>query len=259
MDSNVYIGSIPFDQTEEQVMEIAKSIGPVVDMKLLFDPMTGKSRGYAFVKYIDHETAASAVRNLNNLPIGNRNLKCSYAAENSMESELGVVGSAQGSGSGAGSASGAGSGSSSSLPILPPGMSLFPNQTAPQAVSAVLSTLDQSQFLQLLIEAKKMCQTNPQLAQSLFEQSPQLAHALVESSLILHLTTPDIIQLCLNKPEIELEQLTPDHEQLLQSVSRLTEQELKVLSPEKREIVLKIKKEIEKGSYGTIPNTAGGS
>lgn len=253
MDSNVYIGSIPFDQTEEQVMEIAKSIGPVVDMKLLFDPMTGKSRGYAFVKYIDHETAASAVRNLNNLPIGNRNLKCSYATENSMELELGVAGAAQGLGAGAGS------GSSSSLPILPPGMSLFPNQTAPQAVSAVLSTLDQSQFLQLLIEAKKMCQTNPQLAQSLFEQSPQLAHALVESLLILHLTTPDIIQLCLNKPEIELEQLTPDHEQLLQSVSRLTEQELKALSPEKREIVLKIKKEIEKGSYGTIPNTAGGS
>lgn len=37
---NVYIGNIPFDHTEEQVLEIAKSVGPVIDLKLLFDPMT---------------------------------------------------------------------------------------------------------------------------------------------------------------------------------------------------------------------------
>lgn len=71
----IYIGSIPFDQTEEQIMgmfceifttfllesncllidgvsDIAKSIGPVVKLEMMFDKDTGRSKGYAFVEYM---------------------------------------------------------------------------------------------------------------------------------------------------------------------------------------------------------------
>lgn len=60
----VSIGKFPFDYTEEQVLEIARSVGPVLDIKLLFDELTGKSKGYAIVNYGDVETAGSAVMKL---------------------------------------------------------------------------------------------------------------------------------------------------------------------------------------------------
>lgn len=242
----VYVGSIPFDQTEEQVMEIAKSIGPVVDMKLLFDPLTGKSKGYAFVKYTDHETAASAVRNLNNFALGNRMLKCSFSSDNSILSEFGVENGVAGS-SGSYEAS-----DSNSLPALPPGMQLFANQTPPQAVSGALSTLDQASAYQLIAEAKQMAKTNPQLTRTLLEQCPQLAHALVETCLLLNMVTPDIIQMCLNKKMTDIDQLSVDHVELLKQVNLLTEAETNLLPEDKRKVVIQIRDEIKKGSYGTI-------
>ncbi|CCE85269.1 Piso0_004851 [Millerozyma farinosa CBS 7064] len=228
---NVYIGNIPFDHTEEQVLDIARSVGPVLDLKLLFDSMTGKSKGYAFVRYSDHETAASAVRNLNNLTIGNRSLKCSFSNDNSSFNDNSSV---------------------DKLPALPFGVQLFPNQTPPQAISNALSSLDQHSALQLMREARQMSQSNPTLMKKLLDQCPQLAYALVETSLLLNITTPELIKLCVNSKQVTLESLTPDHVQLLKHVDSLKEQDLESLTDDQKSIIRKMKEEISKGTYGTI-------
>lgn len=80
----IYVGSIPYDQTEEQILDIFRSVGPVVNFRLVFDKDSGKSKGFGFVEYHDAETAASAVRNLNNYPIGARNLKVDFSHETSI-------------------------------------------------------------------------------------------------------------------------------------------------------------------------------
>lgn len=59
----VFVGNIPYDMTEEQVIEIFKEVGPVVSFKLVFDRETGKTKGYGFCEFADAETAASAIRN----------------------------------------------------------------------------------------------------------------------------------------------------------------------------------------------------
>lgn len=234
MSTSVYIGNIPFDYTEEQVVEIAKSVGPVNDLKLLFDPLTGKSRGYAFIKYPDHETAASAVRNLNNLSIGNRNIKCSFANNNyTFSSDKGNT-------------------SADKLPALPFGVQLFPNQTAPEAISNALSGLDRNSAYHLMSEAKQMSSENPTLMISLLDQCPQLAHALVETSLLLNITTPETIKLCVNSSQLQLESLSPDHVALLKQVARIPESELETLSEDKQKVLREIKDRISDGSYGTI-------
>lgn len=230
---NVYIGNIPFDHTEEQVLEIAKSVGPVIDLKLLFDPMTGKSRGYAFIKYGDHETAASAVRNLNNMAIGNRNIKCSFSNDNSAFPD-------------------SSNGNADKLPALPLGIQLFNNQTIPQAISNALSGLDQRSAYQLMKEAKQMSEDNPTLMKKLLDQFPQLAHALVETSLLLNFTTPEIVKLCVNSKQLELESLTLDHVQLLKQVSQLSDPEIDSLTKDQKNIINKMKSEIANGSYGVI-------
>jgi cleavage stimulation factor subunit 2 len=88
----VYVGSIPYDQTEEQILDIFRSVGPVANFKLVFDKDTGKSKGFGFVEYHDKETAASAVRNLNNFPIGSRNLRVDFSHEASLSGTKGEFG-----------------------------------------------------------------------------------------------------------------------------------------------------------------------
>ena len=60
-------------------------------MKLLFDELTGKSKGYAIINYGDNETASSAVRNLNYMTLPNgRFLKCSFVTDYDMSSKESV-------------------------------------------------------------------------------------------------------------------------------------------------------------------------
>ena len=46
---------------------------------MVFDRDTGKPKGYGFCTFPDAETAASAVRNLNNYDVGGRQLRVDYA------------------------------------------------------------------------------------------------------------------------------------------------------------------------------------
>lgn len=227
---SVYIGNIPFDYTEEQVMEIAQSVGPVADLKLLFDPLTGKSKGYAYVRYGDHETASSAVRNLNYMNLGNRYLKCSLSTDEQSFPDI----------------------SAEKLPSLPLGSKLYGNQTAQEAISSSLSSLDQQSAYHLMREAKRMSVENPALMKKLLDQCPQLSHYLVETSLLLNITNNDLIGLCVNRQQPVLNDLTADHVILLKEVNALTDQELSELNEDKRMIVNEIKNEISKGTYGMI-------
>ncbi|RKP26932.1 hypothetical protein SYNPS1DRAFT_21417 [Syncephalis pseudoplumigaleata] len=58
------VGNIPYDFTEEQLIDIFKEVGPVKSLRLMFDRETGKPRGYGFCEYFDAETAGSAMQRL---------------------------------------------------------------------------------------------------------------------------------------------------------------------------------------------------
>ena len=81
----VFVGNIPYDKTETQMVDILSEVGTVVSFRLVFDRETGKPKGYGFCSYQDHETAASAVRNLNNYDIGGRQLRVDYAEQDKEE------------------------------------------------------------------------------------------------------------------------------------------------------------------------------
>jgi cleavage stimulation factor subunit 2 len=73
------VGNIPYDLSETQIVDILQEVGQVMGFRLVFDRETGKPKGYGFCTYQDHETAASAVRNLNNYDIGGRTLRVDFA------------------------------------------------------------------------------------------------------------------------------------------------------------------------------------
>ncbi|RUS35287.1 hypothetical protein BC938DRAFT_473159 [Jimgerdemannia flammicorona] len=80
----VFVGNIPYELTEEQLVDVFKEAGPVVSFRLVFDRDTGRPKGYGFCEYHDAETAASAVRNLNNYDVGGRQLRVDYAEADPM-------------------------------------------------------------------------------------------------------------------------------------------------------------------------------
>ncbi len=69
------MGNIPYDGTEQQLVELFSSVGQVVAFRLVTDRETGKPKGYGFCEFKDTEVARSAIRNLNGAEFHGRSLR----------------------------------------------------------------------------------------------------------------------------------------------------------------------------------------
>jgi polyadenylate-binding protein len=63
--TNIYVKNIPIEVTDEEFRELFEKYGEVTSASLARDQETGKSRGFGFVNFINHEHAAKAVDELN--------------------------------------------------------------------------------------------------------------------------------------------------------------------------------------------------
>ena len=63
--TNIYVKNIPLEVTDEEFRELFEKYGDVTSASLARDQETGKSRGFGFVNFINHEHAATACDELN--------------------------------------------------------------------------------------------------------------------------------------------------------------------------------------------------
>lgn len=75
------MGDIPYDLNEYQVAELARTVGPITNVRLVTDRETNKSRGFAFVEYAELDSAMQAVQTLNGQPVGSRTLRVDFSNE----------------------------------------------------------------------------------------------------------------------------------------------------------------------------------
>lgn len=66
--SEIFIGKIPRDCYEDELVPIFEQIGPIYELRLMMD-FSGSNRGYAFLMYTHSDDAKRAVRKLNNYEI----------------------------------------------------------------------------------------------------------------------------------------------------------------------------------------------
>jgi RNA recognition motif-containing protein len=70
----LFVGSLPYETTEDQVHEMFKAVGQVKSVQLITDRDTGMSKGFAFVEMPDDTEAAAAIQKLNGTQVGSRNI-----------------------------------------------------------------------------------------------------------------------------------------------------------------------------------------
>uniref|UniRef100_A0AAQ5ZC23 RRM domain-containing protein n=1 Tax=Amphiprion ocellaris TaxID=80972 RepID=A0AAQ5ZC23_AMPOC len=62
----IFVGKIPRDLFEDELVPLFEKAGPIWDLRLMMDPLSGLNRGYAFVTFCTKEAAQQAVKLCNN-------------------------------------------------------------------------------------------------------------------------------------------------------------------------------------------------
>lgn len=145
------------------------------------------------------DSAASAVRNLNDYEVMNRKLRVDYSTEGRVGEEDDKSGSSiannpamynQHSNGVSATPQTAPAGS---LPPLPPGKDLPPGVSFHDAISRTLHTLPPAQLLDILSQMKTLATTDPARATELLTAAPQLSYAIFQALLLMGLVSPEAI------------------------------------------------------------------
>ncbi|KAG5857309.1 hypothetical protein ANANG_G00018090 [Anguilla anguilla] len=67
--TEIFVGKIPRDLFEDELVPLFEKAGPIWDLRLMMDPLSGLNRGYAFVTFCTKDAAQDAVKLCNNSEI----------------------------------------------------------------------------------------------------------------------------------------------------------------------------------------------
>lgn len=81
MSKRLFVGSLPFSTTDEELKEHFSQAGNVTDAKVIMDRMTGRSRGFGFVEFETAEEAQKAIDQFNEADYEGRSLTVNEARE----------------------------------------------------------------------------------------------------------------------------------------------------------------------------------
>ena len=65
MNTKLYVGNLSYDATENDLQDLFAQYGPVTEVNLVVDRMSGRPRGFAFVTMATSEGAQGAIASLN--------------------------------------------------------------------------------------------------------------------------------------------------------------------------------------------------
>lgn len=75
----LYVGSLPYKTTEDELYQIFSQFGAVVSVKVVTDRVTGQSKGFGFVEMEKGDEAQKAIESVNGSELGGRTLVVSVA------------------------------------------------------------------------------------------------------------------------------------------------------------------------------------
>jgi cold-inducible RNA-binding protein len=79
MEVKLYVGNLSYETTEDELRTLFAQSGTVVEVALIKDRDTGRSKGFAFVTMGSQDDANKAIQKFNGQTLGNRELKVNPA------------------------------------------------------------------------------------------------------------------------------------------------------------------------------------
>ena len=84
----IFIGGISYDLSEGDIIAVFSQYGEIVNINLIRDRKTGKSKGFAFLCYQDQRSTILAVDNLNGIKLLNRIIRVDHVHEYKVPKEF---------------------------------------------------------------------------------------------------------------------------------------------------------------------------
>lgn len=76
----IFVGGLPYDLTEGDIICVFSQYGEIVNINLVRDKGSGKSRGFCFICYEDQRSTVLAVDNLNGIKVLGRIIRVDHVA-----------------------------------------------------------------------------------------------------------------------------------------------------------------------------------
>ncbi len=80
----LYVGGLPYQTTEQDLLDLFEQFGQVSQASVITDRGTGRSKGFGFVEMSTDQEAQSAIAQLNGTLLGNRTITVNEARERQM-------------------------------------------------------------------------------------------------------------------------------------------------------------------------------
>uniref|UniRef100_K7FRS2 RNA-binding motif protein, X-linked 2 n=1 Tax=Pelodiscus sinensis TaxID=13735 RepID=K7FRS2_PELSI len=76
----IFVGGLPYELTEGDIICVFSQYGEIVNINLVRDKKTGKSKGFCFICYEDQRSTVLAVDNFNGIKIKGRTIRVDHVA-----------------------------------------------------------------------------------------------------------------------------------------------------------------------------------
>ena len=77
--TKLYVGNLPYSFNDDSLKDMFSAYGNIVSASVIFDKMSGRSKGFGFVELEDDSAAQKAIAELNDKDMGGRNVVVSIA------------------------------------------------------------------------------------------------------------------------------------------------------------------------------------
>jgi len=77
-EAKIYVGNLAYETTADDLRELFSAHGEIKDVKLITDFETGRSKGFAFITFVDQAGVESAL-SVNGTDVGGRQVRVSVA------------------------------------------------------------------------------------------------------------------------------------------------------------------------------------
>src|SRR6478672_1358691 len=79
MATRIYVGNLPYTADNEQLTQLFRAFGEVIEAVVVMDRDSGQSKGFGFVQMASDDAARAAIASVNGTMLGNRTIRVNEA------------------------------------------------------------------------------------------------------------------------------------------------------------------------------------